>query len=768
LKNSIRRIFYDAPLGAAVIGTDWLFMHANRRFCEILGYTEEELMTMTLADITHPEDRAEAIRSAEALAAVGVDRIHMDKRYIQKGGVVVWGRLTPLTMCDPSGAPLYYLSMLEDVTVHRQTIEALRSSKERYSQALHAGNIGGCDWNLRSGELFWSENIDSIFGFKPGEFGRTYGAFLDLLHPDDKARIRDRIRQAVKTGSQFRVEHRIIQPDGTVRWLLEVGDIERNEEGRAVHIFGIIRDIDDRHQAEITLRQSEQYYRALFESAHDPVILFSPRDEVVIDVNQRACEVYGIERSEFIGLSLKSITHDVEVGEEKLDLLLTRGSIDMFESVQTHSDGSPLHLEISASILDYRGSPAILSINRDITDRKRVEEELVKAKESAEAASRAKSDFLAHMSHEIRTPLNAIIGMTDLALETNLDRQQNEFLQTASASADHLLAIVNDVLDLSKVEAGRIELEPRVFALHTLLEELFAAMKPRAREAGLELDFHLQPGVPDTFSGDAGRLRQVLYNLINNAIKFTERGSIELVVALVDTVGDEAILRFAVSDTGIGISPDKFERIFETFSQADGSTTRLFGGTGLGLAISQNLVALMGGEIWVESVEGVGSTFRFTVRLALARVERAIDQPVEERATSAPIGPLRILLAEDFPASQKVAVAILEKRGYEVIVAENGQRAVSEFERQPFDLVLMDVEMPIMDGIEATKTIRELEREGDSRTPIIALTAHAMKGIDERLTAAGMDMVLTKPVRKVNLYAAIDRVTGTSVQGKEP
>jgi PAS domain S-box-containing protein len=540
------------------------------------------------------------------------------------------------------------------------------------------------------------------------------------------------------------------------------------------------QEIQDRQRAEEALLRERYLLRTVIDNLPDYVYAKDTQHRFIINNIAHLHALGAAEQGEVLGKTdLDFFTAEIATRYHADEEAILHSGTPLLNHEQPRIDRVGHSQWVLASKVPFRdGSGAvvgIVGISRDISERKLAEVALRQAKEAAEAANRAKSDFLANVSHELRTPLTGILGMTGLVLDTELSLQQREFLELVRLSGTALLALINDLLDFSKIEAGKLDLDAHDFSLHECLADTLKPLGPQAAGKGLELTWHLAPDVPDELVGDSVRLCQVVVNLVGNAIKFTDRGEVAVKVQMESATAEGVCLHFTVADTGIGIAPDKQALIFAAFVQADSSTSRRYGGTGLGLAISARLVEMMNGRLWVDSTVGKGSVFHFTVTLTHSR-----DTSGKVRGTSAeqrPAGPLgqrqtsarrlRILLAEDNPVNQKLAFHLLEKRGHSVVVTGNGREALAALEEQPFDVVLLDVQMPEMDGLEVAAAIRAAERGSGHHIPIVAMTAHALKGDRERCLEAGMDAYVSKPIQPEELFRVIEE-RGPSESGAAP
>jgi PAS domain S-box-containing protein len=728
---------------------------------------------------------------------------------------------------------------------------------------------------------------------------------MEVLHPDDVGRVLAVAASTLPGETTTDIEHRVLHQSG--RFVsMEARATNKVDDPEVAGWVVTARDVTDRVRARRALAESEARFRFLAENSSDIIARHGPDGS--FRYVSAACEALtGYVPRELVGRRMQELLHpdDVTLVDEAFAAAIASSDTVLTPEYRLRTaSGEHRWFEASLNIVrqeDAGAAAGVQSNIRDVTRRREAQLELEAAKEAAEVATRAKSEFLANVSHEIRTPMNAVLGMTDLALHTDLTDEQREYLGTVRSAADSLLTIINDLLDLSKVEAGKLELESIPFDLREAVEETIRIMRVRAAEKGLDLHLDIGSDVPAGVVGDPGRLRQVLINLIGNAVKFTEIGGVRVTVALdADSEGDDVALRFAVADTGIGIPQDKLDVIFDAFSQADGSTTRRFGGTGLGLAISSLLVGLMDGRIWVESEVGDGSTFGFVARFAAAgdaatppapdpvRVERPVlivaatpalrrrlagvlegagfspiptggvldavtaakhathqerppvvavvespdthpdlchrlrssevmeETPIVVIAGSGergdamryrkagaagylaqPIGDsdlvgvveavvsgtappgtlvtrhwlreqrrrLRVLVADDSPTNRILAARLLEKRGHEVVAVGSGREAIERTAKHDFDVVLMDVQMPDVDGLEATAEIRAREADdGDGHLPIIALTAHAMESHRQLCESAGMDAYLSKPFDAEGLFAIVERTAALTVR----
>ncbi|MDD5394805.1 MAG: ATP-binding protein [Thiothrix sp.] len=538
----------------------------------------------------------------------------------------------------------------------------------------------------------------------------------------------------------------------------------------------LAQGIEEREALATTLRANQEKTRIIVDSIPDALIVADNRG-MIIETNTAVLDVFGYTQQELQGqnVSLLMYAEQAPSHASHLQHYFSSGKTNIVGKPRQlqarHKNGQPIPIEMTINEARVGDNVIFTSITRDITQRIQTKEALTKARDAALEATRLKSEFLANMSHEIRTPMNGVIGMSQLLLDTPLNPEQRDLTLTVRQSGETLLRIINDILDLSRIEMGKLNIYKGNFELLNMVQGVIDLLAESAHNKRLELGFSIDHAVPATLVSDSVRLRQILLNLLGNAIKFTDKGRVLLNVQLVETKANALLLRFEVQDTGCGIDAEDLPKLFGAFSQLDGSSTRQHGGTGLGLAISKQLTQLLGGEMGVESKPSVGSRFWFTAEVQTPQM--ANKKTTKPTAPAAPIPPappaaiskptpnpqhLRILLVEDHLVNQKVALTILKRLGYgQTDCATNGKEALRMVQEQDYDLVLMDCQMPIMDGYAATREIRKLDNGKFRELPIIALTAHAMKGDDDKCYAAGMDDYLTKPVTPATLQSHIDK-----------
>ena len=786
-----------------------------------------------------------------------------------------------------------------EITERKQAAAALRESEAKYHALFQASPDGILVADLET-RMFRYANPAAcrLLGYSEAEL--TTMSVADIHPKDDLPWVVAEFEAQVRGDKMLAAGVPCLRKDGSIVYA-DINATMVAINGTACNV-GFFRDITERKRAEQALREAEEQFRLLFAATPLPIFLWDLETLQYLEVNDAAVSHSGYSRDELLRMRVTDLLPpEAAPGVLSQMQVLRTQSHDRGQGRHRLKDGRVVEVEADGHALHFRGRRAVLGVVQDITERKRAEAEIFAAKEAAEAANRAKSNFLAAMSHEIRTPMNAIVGMTDLVLDADLSRQQRDDLNMVKASADSLLNIINDILDFSKIEARKLDLECIEFSLKDSVDAAVKSLGVRAAEKNLELVCRYEHDVPAAVRGDPGRLRQVLVNLIANAVKFTEHGEVMVQVAKLSETPKDVQLHFSVSDTGMGIPREKQKAIFEAFTQADASSTRRFGGTGLGLTISSQLVEMMGGRIWVESELGKGSTFHFEVRLGMAEpvTERAapldtaclqnmpvlvvddnslnrriladmlswwgmsptltagaaaalasmqeaqaagkpfplvivdaqmpgmdgftlaerikldprlagaiimmltsggqrgdaarcrelgvsayLTKPIGEsdllRATLQVLGKgepaarqaqlvtrhslgegrkrLRVLVVEDNAVNQILAKRLVEKQGHSAAAVASGREALEALERGTFDLVLMDVQMPDVDGLEAAAAIRQRERHTGAHLPIIAMTAGAMQGDKERCLEAGMDAYVSKPVNVSELFTAIERV----------
>ena len=771
---------------------DGLIAKANPAAERIFGYAPQTLVgrpvkvLMPELSRSEPDDAYAAYRRERGTGATGLGHEVVGRREDQSS-VPVEIVLSDMILSGQR----YFTALVRDLSARKNVEAALREAGALQSAIFNSASFSSIATDAQGTIQIFNVGAEQMLGYAAADVLNTLtpADISDASEIVQRARVlSDEYGEPILPGFEALVfkasrgiediyELTYVRKDGTrVPAVVSVTALRDAQEAIIGYLLigtdNTARKLveAERQKLDQRLRDQQFYTRSLIESNIDALMTTDPGG-IITDVNRQMEALTGCTRDELIGAPFKSFFTDPERAEAAIKLVLSEKTVSDFELTARSINGKTTVVSYNASVFfdRARNLQGVFAAARDVTERNRVEVELKKAKAAAESASRAKSEFLASMSHEIRTPMNAIMGISDLLAKSPLNAEQAQFVQIFRRAGDNLLNLINDILDLSKVEASQLELEQTGFAMRDLVGKVVEMVSPSALERGLKLVCDVSSDVPTTVLGDPTRLQQVLLNLVGNAIKFTEVGTVTLRVTNDASTAVPTALCFAVSDTGIGIPSEKMARVFERFTQADSSTTRRFGGSGLGLTISKRLVELMGGRIWAESNTGMGSLFAFSVPFELWTGDLVTTSSPVRDAPVDKVLPLQILLVDDSVDNGTIIAAYLASLPYTVDIALNGAIACEMFIVGQYDVVLMDRQMPVMDGLTATRAIRTWEEStGRVPTPIIALTASALKTDREQCLAAGCSAFLTKPISQEVLIRAIaNRLTFARVPSRE-
>jgi PAS domain S-box-containing protein len=683
-----------------------------------------------------------------------------------------WHLTTKMPLRDAEGNIVGTFGVSRDITERKRIESQLLETSERFATAAESAGIGVWEHDVVSDSLTWDDGMYRLYGLPRGTDPKPHGLWIGSLHPEDRERCEAEMAAALRGDKEFDTEFRIVRPDGETRYLKAASRTLRALDGSALMMTGANVDVTERRRAELGLLEASSLLRTVLDSASEVSIIATDPSLTIKIFNAGAERLLGYTSDEMIGRSMPDILHDPDelrvCGEElsaqfghdvdSQDVLAEPSMLRRpREWTYVRKDGGrvTVSLVITAMRTDAGELLGYVGVAHDVTRQKHYEASLRRAMGKAEQASGAKSLFLANMSHEIRTPMNAVIGLSYLLGQTSLNDEQAAFLRKIKLASKSLLAVITDVLDLSKIEAGELIVECVAFSLPDLLDEVGNVMGVQADAKGVSFKIDVAGDLPAALQGDATCLKQILTNLLSNAIRFTDRGGVELRVSRIAATATGVTLCFVVQDSGIGIALEAQARLFAPFAQADASITRRYGGTGLGLSIVKSLATLMGGEVALKSVPDVGSEFTVVLEFALA----APDSPAVQHAAPAVPGAralhgVRVLVVDDCEINLDVAKRILELHGARVWLSANGQEAFDRLRLEPhaYDVVLMDVQMPVLDGYEATRRIRI---ELGLGLPIIALTAGALSSERQRGAVAGMNDFITKPFDAEGLVVSI-------------
>jgi len=729
--------------------------YVNAAMANMLGYRQDEMIGNKVESYFYHEDMDLHRQSMEQRHKCK-DEVY-ERRFRRKDGKELWTMVSAKALKNESNVFQGSFAMFTDITLRKVTENALAKSELMLRMIMNT-----------IPDLVWLKDVDGVYLHCNKKFERFFGADeATIIGKDDYVFIdkeradffRDNDRKAINADCpRINEEWLTFASDGYHGLFETVKAPMHDEQGKLIGVLGIARDITARKTTEEALRESETRFKALHNASFGGIAIHDKG--VILECNLGLSEMFGYSREELIGMDGLLL-----VADGSRDVVMSRilsGYEKPYEEYGLRKNGEEFPMRLEARNLPYKGKMVRAVEFRDITDSVNAAKALLAAKEAAESATRAKSEFLANMSHEVRTPLNGVLGMLQLLQTTEQSDEQKEYILGAIKSTKRLTRLLADILDISKIESGKLQIIEAEFSTVCLQESIIEIFRPTAREKSLNFNFHVDTQVPPRLIGDETRVRQILFNLVGNAIKFTESGSVLVEATLLPAKNSEYLrVLFAVSDTGIGISDEQLKDIFEPFVQGEQSYTRCYQGAGLGLAIVRKLVKILGGEMAIDNAAGNGTTIYVSLpfKLPVSHQKQAEMQPYQ---TDEPVGaPWRILLVEDEELSLFSGKRMLHKMGYSVTTAPDGMEALGILHEQDFDLILMDIQMPVMDGVEATKAIRGSSDLGaKSQIPIIAMTAYAMTGDKERFLAAGMDDYISKPVDRDELKTVIKRVMG--------
>jgi PAS domain S-box-containing protein len=750
-----------APVGICRTDAKGRCLFVNERWCEIIGRSAAEAIGENWGAPLHPEDRRKVFAAWIAMVHGGRESA-LEYRFVHRDGRIMWVTGSAIALRDEAGQITGFLGTVTDITAAKAAKVAMTESEERFRQAFEFAGIGMAIVGLNGRWVRVNQALCDIVGYTPEELMKK--TFQEITHPEDLDRDLHHVQELIDgTKRVYQMEKRYFHRSGRVVWIRLTASIMRDAAGMPVNFVSQIEDITMRKQLEKALAESEERTRLFAEHAPASVAMFD-REMRYLVVSKKWILDYKLEGKPIIGLSHYEVFPDLPERWKQTHRDCLAGQVVVSETdFFKRDDGTRqwLRYELRPWFAIGGEIGGIVMFTQDITEQKLMEHNLANARDVALEASQLKSAFLANMSHEIRTPMNGIIGVSSLLMDTELSAQQREMGQVIQNSAESLLTIINDILDLSKIEAGKMKIEPVAIDLQALVDEVIALLAVQAQRKNLRLISELDPRLDGRLLGDGGRIRQVLLNLAGNAIKFTQHGEVKVVIRRLEERELDRVVQIEVKDTGVGIASAAQQQLFQSFVQADSSTTRRFGGTGLGLAISRQLIELMGGQIGLTSEEGRGSTFWF--RLTLPKVTDKNASANLSPTWSKPPFPLLqdklfFLVAEDNQTNQMVVRGFLKKIGHRADFASNGNEVLKMLALKSYDAVLMDCQMPDMDGYTATRLIRAgAVPECNPAIPIIALTAFAMPSDSLKCIEAGMNDYLAKPLRLQDLQRVLVR-----------